>query len=87
MMQQHEAFTSLLGVSLAEAGKTNDKAQAAQMQSLDLSMHITAGTLADAWVVGHQVSEPGLPLYITSPTCTAYSASQTSSLLPSFVTQ
>ena len=63
-MQQRKAFTSLLGVSLAEAGKTNDKAQAAQMRSLDLSMHIAAGTLPDAWLVGHQVSEPGLPLYI-----------------------
>jgi len=77
-MQQRKAFTSLLGVSLAEAGKTNDKAQAAQMRSLDLSMHIATGTLPDAWVVGHQVSEPGLPLYITSPTCTTYSARQTS---------
>ena len=54
-MQQRKAFTSLLGASLAEAGKTNDKAQAAQMRSLDLSMHIAAGTLPDAWVVGYQV--------------------------------
>lgn len=60
-MQQRKAFTSLLGVSLAEAGKTNDKAQAAQMRSLDLSMHIAAGTLPDAWVVGHQVSDPDDP--------------------------
>ena len=71
-MQQRKAFTCLLGLSLAEAGKTNDKAQAAQMRSLDLSMHIAAGTLPDAWLVGHQVSEPGLPLYLTSPTCTTY---------------
>ncbi|KAL0048239.1 hypothetical protein WJX82_010821 [Trebouxia sp. C0006] len=56
-MQQRKAFTSLLGVSLAEAAKTNDKAQAAQMRSLDLSMHIAAGTLPDAWVVGHQLIE------------------------------
>ena len=77
-MQQRKAFTSLLGVSLAEAGKTNDKTQAAQMRSLDLSMHIASGTLPDAWVVGHQVSEPGLPLYITSPACTTYSARQSS---------
>ncbi len=77
-MQQRKAFTSLLGVSLAEAAKTNDKAQAAQMRSLDLSMHIAAGTLPDAWVVGHQVSEPGLPLYITNLIYTNYSARQTS---------
>ncbi len=76
-MQQRKAFMSLLGVSLAEASKTNDKAQAAQMRSLDLSMHIAAGTLPDAWVVGHQVSEPCLASYITSSTCTMYSARQT----------
>ena len=64
-MHQRKAFTSLLGVSLAEAGKTNDKAQAAQMRSLDLSMHIAAGTLPDAWVVGQQVSDPAYPC--TSP--------------------
>ncbi len=54
-MQQRKAFTSLLAVSLAEAGKVNDKALAARMRCLDLSMHIAAGTLPEAWVTGQQV--------------------------------
>ena len=54
-MQQGKAFASLLAVSLAEAAKLNDKAAAAEMRCLDLSMQIAAGNLPDAWLVGEQV--------------------------------
>ena len=54
-MQQRTAFTSLLQLSLGEAAKVNGRAQAAHMQSLDLSMHIAAGSLPSAWGLGQQV--------------------------------
>ena len=54
-MQQQKSFKSLLAVSLTEAAKVNDKAQAAHMQCLDLSMSIAAGDLPDAWDLGQQV--------------------------------
>lgn len=59
-MQQGKAFASLLAVSLAEAGRLNDKAGAAEMRCLDLSMQIAAGNLPDAWLVGEQVLVSGI---------------------------
>lgn len=57
-MQQRKAFTALLTVSLAEASKLNDKACFHEMQSLDLAMHIAAGTLPQAYALVHQVVYP-----------------------------
>lgn len=57
-MKQRKAFTALLTLSLAEASKLNDKACSAEMQSLDLAMHIAAGTLPQAYTLAQQVGFP-----------------------------
>ena len=57
-MQQRKAFTALLTLSLAEASKLNDKACSSEMQSLDLAMHIAAGTLPQAYTLAQQVGFP-----------------------------
>ena len=57
-MQQRKAFTALLTLSLAEASKLNDKSCSYEMQSLDLAMHIDAGTLPQAYTLAQQVSFP-----------------------------
>lgn len=54
-MQQRKAFTALLDVALAEAGKLNAKACSHEMRSLDLAMHIAAGTLPQACALSTQV--------------------------------
>ena len=54
-MQQRKAFTALLTLSLAEASRLNDKACSYEMQSLDLAMHIAAGTLPQAYTLAQQV--------------------------------
>lgn len=62
-MQQRKGFTALLAVSLAETSKLNDKARADQLRSLDLSMHIAAGTIPQACALAHQVHS--LPLSVS----------------------
>ena len=54
-MKQGKAFMSLLAASLADSHKVNDKAQAAHMSTLSLGLHIEAGNLPAAWLVGQQV--------------------------------
>ena len=57
-MQQRKAFTVLLAVGLAEASNLNAKACSDEMQSLDLAMHIAAGTLPQAYALAQQVGFP-----------------------------
>lgn len=54
-MQQRKAFSALLAVSLAEASQLNARVCTAHMHSLDLSMHIAAGTLPPAFALTQQV--------------------------------
>lgn len=57
-MKHRKAFTALLAVALAEASKLNAKACSDEMQSLDLAMHIAAGTLPQAYAIAQQVGFP-----------------------------
>ena len=59
-MQHGKAFTALLAVALPEASKLNAKACSDEMQSLDLAMHIAAGTLPQAYALAQQVDFPGV---------------------------
>ena len=54
-MHQHNAFSALLAVALAEANKVNARAQAAEMSHLHVSMLIAAGDTAEALTAGQQV--------------------------------
>lgn len=70
-MQQRKAFTALLDVALTEAGKLNAKMCSHEMRSLDLAMHIAAGTLPQAYALSMQVGSPAhVNCFVAStPTC------------------
>ena len=73
-MQQGKAFTALLAVALAEATKLNAKTCSDEMQSLDLAMHLAAGTLPQAYALAQQVGFHG-GLYVSWQTATLHCSS------------